>query len=325
MLKSRWIYILALILLGQSCQKDVELNAIRLTGSAAMPIPVASTTCFVHEDDIYLFGGRDNQGIHHNDIWKYNTLDQTWCRMPDTPLKGRVSASACVVGDCAYIGLGFSGKVQRDTSYLCDFWEYNLITLEWRRLADFPSNTTVKNCFFATDTTIYAVYGFNRVFTQDVYKYNIQLDAWEKVCTMCTSGVPRAMDVVGATCQSRYFVGTGFNHGSLRFWAEWMPEQQIWIARKRILGAGRNAVACCASDKYIYIACGRHYGDTLTTGYFYNSIQRYSPETDDWEYIGSMPYEAENMVMAHVNGRIFVGLGETSDGVIQDNWYKIED
>jgi N-acetylneuraminic acid mutarotase len=133
------------------------------------------------------------------------------------------------------------------------------------------------------------------------------------------------MDVAGATCQGRHFIGTGFNHGSLRFWAEWNHKNKELVSRKKILGAGRNAAACCATNDYVYLAGGRHYGDTLTTGFFYNSIQRYSPQHDEWEYIGSMPYEAENMVMCSVDGQIFIGMGETPDGRIQNNWYKFEE
>ena len=200
-----------------------------------------------------------------------------------------------------------------------------MVTNEWRRLADFPADTTVKNCLFAGENAIYALYGFYRQFTQDIYQYDIQKDQWEKLDINASASIPRAMDVVGATCQGRHFIGTGFNHGSLRFWAEWNLKNKELVSRKKILGAGRNAAACCATSDYVYLAGGRHYGDTLTTGFFYNSIQRYSPQHNEWEYVGSMPYEGENMVMCSVDGQIFIGMGETPDGRILNNWYKFEE
>ena len=314
------------VLTGSSCQKDVNLDVIQLVERTAMPQPTAAGTSFVYGDNIYLFGGRDNFGTNHNDLWVYNTTTNTWKEVPThVPLKARASASACVVGDCAYIGLGFEGKAQRDSSYLRDFWQYNFKTLKWKRLADFPGNTTVKNCLFATEQAIYATYGFNREFTQDAYRYDLEKDTWVKLDVSASPNVPRAMDIVGATCQERHFVGTGFNHGSLRFWAEWIPTEQKFVPCQKILGAGRNAAACCATDSYVYLAGGRHYGDTLTTGFFFNSIQRYTPQYDQWEYIGSMPYEAENMVMTYIKGQIFIGLGENKDGIIQGNWYSFEE
>ena len=325
-MKNKWLYILLVVLIGSSCQKDVNLEVIQLVERTAMPQPTAAGTSFVYGDNIYLFGGRDNFGTNHNDLWVYNTTTNTWKEVPTRiPLKARASASACVVGDCAYIGLGFEGKVQRDSSYLRDFWQYNILTRTWQRLADFPANTTVKNCLFATENAIYATYGFNREFTQDVYRYDIDKDTWEKLDISASAHVPRAMDIVGTTCQERHFVGTGFNHGSLRFWAEWLPSENKFVPRQKILGAGRNAAACCATNDYVYLAGGRHYGDTLTTGFFYRSMQRYSPNQDQWEYVGSMPYEAENLVMAYVNGQIFIGLGENKDGIILDKWYRFEE
>ena len=325
-MKHKCMHILLILLLITSCQNDVNLEAIPLVECAPMPQPVAAAVCFVHNDNIYIWGGRDNFRTNHNDLWAYNTTTDTWKELPSrVPLKARVSASACVIGDCAYIGLGFDGKVQRDSSYLRDFWQYNIQTHQWKRLADFPANTTVKNCLFATEQAIYATYGFNRAFTQDVYRYDINKDMWEKLDVSASAHIPRAMDIVGATCQERHFVGTGFNHGSLRFWAEWIPTEQTFVPRQKILGAGRNAAACCATEDYVYLAGGRHYGDTLTTGFFYSSIQRYSPEQDQWEYVGCMPYEAENLVMAYIKGLIFIGLGENKDGIIQDKWYRFEE
>jgi hypothetical protein len=38
-----------------------------------------------------------------------------------------------------------------------------------------------------------------------------------------------------------------------------------------------------------------------------------------------MPYEAENMVAIGINKQIFIGLGETPEGKIQNCWYKLEE
>ena len=61
------------VLIGSSCQKDVNLEVIQLVERTAMPQPTAAGTSFVYGDNIYLFGGRDNFGTNHNDLWVYNT------------------------------------------------------------------------------------------------------------------------------------------------------------------------------------------------------------------------------------------------------------
>lgn len=314
-----------LVLLGISCQKNIDLPPVGLIECSPMPNALVAGCHVAFDNAIYLFGGRKSDEKFSNEIWKYTPTTDEWRLIGEAPFKPRVSSSACVVDDCIYIGLGYTGPIYRDTAYMRDFWAYTPSTNTWQRLADFPANTTVKNCLLGADNAIYAAYGFYRQFTQDVYQYDIQNDQWKKVEFKSSLNIPRAMDVVGATCQGRHFVGTGFNHGSLRFWAEWDPYEQQWIARKKILGAGRNASACCATDEYIYLVGGRHYGDTLTSGFFYNSIQRYSPSKDEWEYVGYMPYEAENMVAIGINKQIFIGLGETPEGKIQNCWYKLEE
>lgn len=324
-----WILVLLMGLCLLSCEHEVTLNPINLVTCASMPHPVAAGACFVYNNEAYVFGGRDNRGSYTNNMWRYNPIQDEWCLMDKTPLHRRVSASACVCNDVVYIGMGYKGPLHRDTAYLRDFWAYVPTTNEWKRLADFPANTTVKNCLFAHEGAIYALYGFYRQFTQDVYRYDIDKDAWEKIPIWVEEEMedllPRAMDIVGTTCQGRHFFGTGFNHTSLTFWAEWKPTELVFVPRQAIMGAGRNAAACCATRDFVYLAGGRHYGDTLTTGFFFNSLQRYCPINDRWEYKGALPYKAENMVMVGLNEQIYIGLGENTDGIIQNNWYRVEE
>jgi N-acetylneuraminic acid mutarotase len=109
---------------------------------APMPEAIAAGSCFAHNNSVYLFGGRNKAGIYSNQLWEYNTLSDQWTSLGRTPMAARVSSSACVIDDCAYIGLGFAGALYRDTNYLRDFWKYDLITQKWKRLANFPANTT---------------------------------------------------------------------------------------------------------------------------------------------------------------------------------------
>lgn len=324
-MKAKLIYIVTLLMLSMSCQQEVPLEQVQVMECAPMPDPVVASCYAVYGDELYLFGGRTNAGTYSNAFWKYSPILDEWTLLDTAPLKARVSSSACVSGDKIYMGMGYTGPLHRDTAYLRDFWAYAPATKTWQRLADFPANTTVKNCLFAHKGMIYAIYGFYRQFTRDVYRYDIARNQWEKMNVHAEDTIPRAMDIVGATCQGRHFFGTGFSRKSQRFWAEWLPDSACFVPKQDILGAGRNAVACCATEEHIYLAGGRHYGDTLTTGFFYNTIQRYSPLNNRWEYVGGMSGKAENMVMASLNGQIYIGLGETPEGKIKNTWYKLEE
>ena len=323
-------YLLLLTLFAVSCEQDVSLDALQLVPCAHHPAPVAAASIFAFNGEAYVFAGRTTSGKYTNLLWKYTPTSDQWTLIhtPDSLLP-RVSSSVCVLDNEVYLGLGYKGPLHQDKGYLRDFWKFSPATQKWTRLADFPANTTVKNCLFAGDGAIYALYGFYREFTRDVYRYDIQKNIWEKipvhVSEKMDETLPRAMDIVGATCQGRHFFGTGFHRNSLTFWAEWDATKGEFVARNDILGNGRNAVACCATSDYIYLAGGRHYGDTLTTGFFYNTVQKYSPIDNQWNYVGSFSYKAENILMTSLNERIYIGLGETPDGKIRNNWYRIEE
>ena len=324
------LYLLLLALLTAACEQDVSLDMLQLESCTNHPAPVAAAAIFTVNNEAYVFAGRTASGNYTNALWKYTPTSDQWTlfHTPDDVLP-RVSSSACVVDNDVYLGLGYKGPLHQDKGYLRDFWKFSPATQQWTRLADFPTNTTVKNCLFAQDGAIYALYGFYREFTRDVYRYDIKNNCWKKLPVHVTEQMeetlPRAMDIVGATCQGRHFFGTGFHRNSLTFWAEWDVEKGEFVSCKEILGAGRNAASCCATNEYVYLAGGRHYGDTLTTGFFYNTVQRYNPLNNQWQYVGSLPYQAENILMTSLNERIYIGLGETPDGKIQNNWYRIEE
>jgi len=324
------ICLLLTALFTTACEQDVPLELLQLSPCTSHPAPVAAASVFAFDNEAYIFAGRTAEGNYTNNLWKYTPDEDKWTLLntPDN-VAPRVSAAACVVGDDVYLGLGYKGPLHQEKGYLRDFWKFSPKTQQWTRLADFPANTTVKNCLFVEDGAIYALYGFYREFTQDVYRYDIDKDVWQKVPVRVLGDrkemIPRAMDIVGTTCQGKHFFGTGFNHTSLTFWAEWNVKQGEFVPRNKILGSGRNAAACCATNDYIYLAGGRHYGDTLTTGFFYNTMQKYSPIDNQWQYVGSLPYQAENLLMVTLDERIYVGLGETPEGQIRNNWYRIEE
>ena len=69
-----------------------------------------------------------------------------------------------------------------------------------------------------------------------------------------------------------------------------------------------------------------HYGDTLTTGFYFNDILRYSPEADQWALCGTLPCGTmENGAACAIGNRIYFGLGEDKNGKLHTHWYYIDD
>ena len=85
------------------------------------------------------------------------SLVEDWTQLSDFPGAPRASASAVVLGEKAYVGLGRS---QWKSNYLNDFWMYDFNEDRWDTLPSFPSHARVKAVACAMDSYIYVGLGF---------------------------------------------------------------------------------------------------------------------------------------------------------------------
>lgn len=253
--------------------------------------------------------------------------NDTWTSMGVTPLKGRVNATACVHNGIAYLGLGFNGQYSSSTGYLSDWWSYDANTNTWQQLSDFPANTTARAISLVGDGELYVGYGFCWTYERDMYRYDIAKNTWSfidvhldrKAFTFPT----RSFGGVGATCKTRYFAGTGFRAYSLNWWGEFLPEGD-WVKRKNVPGYKRTTAACTATNDFVYVIGGMHFGGVNTDGKILSDIQQYNPRTDDWRYVGNLPEGGRmNHVAFSVGNRVYVGLGENEDIQICGDLYCI--
>ena len=129
----------------------------------------------------YVFGGRGDNSVIYNDMYIYDASNDQWSDAVETPLQKRVNGCACVVGDKAYIGLGFCGYAYGDDAYLNDWWEYTPATDTWKRLCDFPNENTVGAIGYTDGNRVYCVHGFGWGFTTDVLCYDIASDTWTAI------------------------------------------------------------------------------------------------------------------------------------------------
>lgn len=319
--KKHILFLFAFVLFV-SCQQTPEMD---ITIHSCAPMPEggrACATCFVYDGQAYFFAGRDQSEKYHNDLWCYNPQDDSWTHLGATPLTPRVNATACVQGNKVYIGLGFCGKYSRDTSYLCDWWEYTPTTQEWKRLADYPNLYTDCATSFVGDGELYVGYGFCWNYRRDMFRYNIAQNQWDSIdVNVSFHGYPtRSFGGTGCTCAGRHFMGTGYYKQSLNWWAEFMPEG-YWVERAAVPGKTRTIAASTASSKYIYLCGGMHYGGMNTHGNVLQDILRYEPNGDTWQYIAIMPKRLMNHNCFTIDNTIYLGLGENEDLEINDQLY----
>lgn len=320
-----WILsVFAVVMLA--CESSHSSMEYCIVDCAPIPSPRAAATSFVVGDYAYVFGGRDSAGTYLNDLWQYDTQNDTWISLGRTPLEERVNATACVQDGVAYIGLGFNGKYSNSTGYLKDWWAYYPNTNTWLQLSTYPANTTAKAVCMVGDCELYVGYGFCWTYERDMYRYDIAEDRWEYIDVhldrKATTFPTRSFGVVGTTCQDRHFAGTGFRAYSLNWWGEFLPEGK-WIKHKNVPGK-RTTAACAATDDFIYVIGGHYFGGVNTDGKVLADIQQYDPQTDTWQYIGQLPNGGRmNHVAFSVGERVFVGLGDNDNLQVCGDFYCI--
>jgi len=313
-----------------ACQAPIERLDKSFTECASCPESLASAICWTIDGKAYIAGGRDVRGEQRCDMWEYDPALDRWTHQGEMPIGKRVKGSACVVGDEVYIGLGFAGRVERDSSYLRDWWRYTPATGDWTRLADYPAANTDGAVCFTDGSNIYVCYGNTRYFERTVFVYSIADNRWTQMAdnTRSKAYPKRALGCVGARCQGRFFLGTGFNQNSLNQWVELTPSDDgdIWQKRQPLPGKGRNSATAIATDDYIYVAGGRYYGGTVTDGMVHDDVLRYSPERDEWVYYGTLPCgQTENMISFTLGGKIYIGLGNDRSNQPINKLYCVEE
>ena len=322
----RILFYIGLVVLMTACYQGPELN-VTVHECAPAPIARAGATTFVVGDQAYVFGGReDSTDVSFNDLWVYSPAADKWTSLGATPLRARVNATACVHEGKVYIGLGFAGGKSADSLYLRDWWAYDPNANSWTALADYPNSYTDRATAFVGNDTLYVGYGFCWQYRRDMFRYDITTNTWDSIdVDVAFHGFPtRSFGGTGCTCQGRHFMGTGYYRYSLNWWAE-LVNGTHWEKRTPVPGKTRTVAASTASNDYIYVSGGIHYGGVNTDGEVLRDIRRYDPQTDQWTYVALLPKGIMNHISFAVGNRIYFGLGETDEWKVQNTLYYIEE
>jgi len=138
---------------------------------------------FTIDNNIYLFGGWQNDQEFYNELWRFSTADTSWQQMTSLPAAPRWGGMAFSIGGKGYVGLG------RDTANsFKDFWQYDPTADKWQRLTDFPGISRSNG--FGVSVNQRGVVGFglhldNGQFStlNDIWQYHPVTDQWQLLYT----------------------------------------------------------------------------------------------------------------------------------------------
>lgn len=329
MIKSIRIHItLLLLVLMMACCPEIPNLSLPVERCVELPINLTASAYFSYDGKGYVFGGRTTDGTLSNKMFCYDPILNLWTEI-DTPIKPRVRSRAITVGEHVYIGLGMSGTLHLDESYLRDWWRWTPASNQWERLKDYSSSRPVGPVLTTDGQYIYSAFGGRWNFERCIFRYDIATDTW----TQLADGVarmaaypPRAHSVAGAMCQGQLFLGTGHFKKSLDFWVEAEIENDsiIWNPCTPIPTARQNAVAL-SDNQHVYVCSGFFYGGTVTTGRMYDNILRYNPKEDTWTEVCQLPDGGrENMIGWIIDDYLYVGLGSDKNNKPCNQLYRIK-
>lgn len=117
-----------------------------------------------------------NGSVQLNDLWEYDPLNNSWTAKAAFPGGARYTASAFVIGNAAYVGLGYQPLYS-------DFYRYEPVLNLWTQVASLPSGNERQSAgSFALNGMGYISCGnkANASYYKDLWQYNPVMNTWTK-------------------------------------------------------------------------------------------------------------------------------------------------
>jgi N-acetylneuraminic acid mutarotase len=116
----------------------------------------------------------------YKDLWEFDPATNAWKQKADFPGVARTEAVSFVIGDAAYVGLGFDG-VAAPPIYK-DFWKYDPVSDSWSQIADFPQPNAIVGIELSNKTNAYIGLPENtQAHFGAVYEYTPSSNSWRAV------------------------------------------------------------------------------------------------------------------------------------------------
>jgi hypothetical protein len=161
--------------------RDVITN-VKTTKAQFPAAGVNGPTTFVIGDKGYLMGGTSYSGTLMSHIYEYNFITDQWVDKGNNPFgTARGGASAYVIGNKAYLGLGYSYLYlngQQLKVYKNDWILYDPTSIYSAVKTDFPGTKRSYADGFILNDNIYLGFGYNNGYLTDFWKYNTSNNSW---------------------------------------------------------------------------------------------------------------------------------------------------
>lgn len=259
------------------------------------------------------------------EIKKYNDsllIDDDWFRIKNAPTSISNSGFGYSYCNCfTYKGKAYVGLNNKSL-----FWEYNPITDEWSKLADFPGKPRYQgvgfvigeNLYFGTGSSPHPYYEY----FNDWWKYSFVDNTWSQLSNF--SGEKRS-GAVAFQINNFGYLGTGLGVGVLvyysNFW-KYDPSVDSWTRIADYPKEMWNGIAIANSTE-AYTGLGMNFYSCIKYMYKYN------PDSNIWQTIADFPYGCDNNnpMGFCINNKVYIKTDHTQDFYFYDDsnniWNKM--
>lgn len=190
--------------------------------------------------------------VQLNDLWEYDPINNSWTAKAAFPGGARYTASAFVIGNAAYVGLGYQPLYS-------DFYRYEPALNLWTQIASLPSGNERQSAgSFAMNGLGYIVCGnkANASYFKDLWQYNPVLNLWTK-----KSDIPGDERLGPASFQINNlgFAGLGSKNNALQSDSYFYNDTtDQWISAPQFPGILRESPSCFEMIGSGFVAFGKH-------------------------------------------------------------------
>lgn len=279
--------------------------------------PRASASGFVVGDRGYICLGRSawNSG-HLNDLWEYDSKNDSWTRKSDFPGNPRVKAVCVSIGTKAYIGMGAIGAYE-SSNLFSDFWEYDTQTDVWTQKASFPGAGKNDMVYAVVEGKLYTALGFDGINRLgDAWMYDPEKDTWTSIAPYPNM----VSSAAGFSIGGNFYVGSGFLGFNQKKFYKYVRETDKW-QRLADLPDGRMLSKGLSIGDKGYIMLGRFWNGKMNGGRLLSDIVEYDPASNTWTKKGDFPGGArQNHVTFCIDGKGYIIMGEDDNDRKADVW-----
>ena len=244
-----------------------------------------------------------------------------WVKKNDFEGLPRGSAVSFVIGDKAYVGLGFNDD--DDKQFLKDFFVYNPTIDRWDKIADFPGKARTASVGFSINGKGYVGTGYdgtNKL--KDFWEYDPSANTWTQKDDFLGGARYKA---VGFSLNNYGYIGTGHGEDGVdkidfyRFDPTAATGGQ-WIKVQSIGGSKRQGATAFTYNNKAYVCTGVSNGASLT------DIWEYDPTSDSWTQKTALDDNTDWTIIRQnassfvLGGKAYVFVGEKSSSLLNDVW-----